>query len=87
MIAQKLKAGLPVEPQLYHSATVSFTDICGFTRLCTQSSPLQIITLLNTLFVDFDAIITSNDSYKVRQFHRFYQLDFRWKRSATATCA
>ena len=65
MVAQRLKSGLSVEPHLYASATVLFTDICSFTRLCSHSTPLQIITLLNGLFVAFDAIITANDAYKV----------------------
>ena len=65
-VARMLKAGQPVQPHLYPSATVLFTDIVEFTAFSTQSTPLQIITLLNGLFTQFDALVESHNAYKVR---------------------
>jgi class 3 adenylate cyclase len=41
-IAEDLKVGKPVIPQLYQNSTVLFSDIRGFTRISSTSTPLQI---------------------------------------------
>ena len=64
-VAKMLKAGQPVHPKMYNSATVLFADLVGFTALSAQSTPLQVISLLNGLFAQFDAIVNSHDAYKV----------------------
>ncbi len=64
-VADCLKAGGEVAPQLYSSASVLFTDIVNFTVLCGRSQPIQIVNMLNTLFSEFDAIVSAHDAYKV----------------------
>ena len=64
-IARQLKAGTPIAPHLYPLATVLYTDICNFTRMSAQSTPLQLVTLLNILFSQIDAIVSTNGAYKV----------------------
>ena len=51
-----LKAGTPVQPKVYASATVLFTDIYGWATLSAQCTPVQIINLLNHLFSQYDNI-------------------------------
>ncbi|KAL3118991.1 hypothetical protein niasHT_003774 [Heterodera trifolii] len=41
-IADDLKAGGPVPPQLYTNATVLFSDIRGFSRMAANSTPYQV---------------------------------------------
>ena len=73
-VAALLKAGQDVPPKLYSSATVLFTDIVRFTQMCSQSTPLQVITLLNSVFTSFDAIVASRDAYKVETIGDAYMI-------------
>ena len=41
-VADRLKIGEPVQPEVYDSVTVFFSDIVGFTALSAESSPLEV---------------------------------------------
>ncbi|KAK2145858.1 hypothetical protein LSH36_651g01016 [Paralvinella palmiformis] len=64
-IAEDLKLGRVIHPKNYDKSTVYFSDVVGFANLASQSTPLEIVDLLNDLYTTFDNIIDSYDVYKV----------------------
>ena len=63
--ADQLKRGERVLPESYDSVTIYFGDIVGFTTLCAESTPTEIVNMMNDLYSKFDQTIEKFDAYKV----------------------
>nr|XP_028598826.1 guanylate cyclase soluble subunit alpha-1 [Podarcis muralis] len=64
-VAQQLWQGQVVQAKKFHNVTMLFSDIVGFTAICSQCSPMQVITMLNELYTLFDYQCGELDVYKV----------------------
>ncbi|XP_055332408.1 atrial natriuretic peptide receptor 1-like [Paramacrobiotus metropolitanus] len=65
IVAEKLKSGERIEPETFSSVTIYHSDIVGFTRLSSSSTAVQVVDLLNDLYILFDSIIEGFDAYKI----------------------
>lgn len=65
-VAKALLSGKTVDAKEFRCVTVLFSDIVGFTRICQQCSPGQVVNMLNELYCYFDQVLPRNNVYKVR---------------------
>lgn len=65
-IVDQLKNNTPVMPESFPSVTLMFSDIEGFQQLSKESSPQQIVNMLNDIYDILDNILLNYDVYKVK---------------------
>ena len=69
-IAEKLRVDQAVEAENYKLVTILFSDIVGFTALCSNDKvvPMDIVRMLNKLYTYFDMLSGINEVYKVSHY-------------------
>ena len=65
-IAQRLKEDQSVIADYFHSTTVLFTDIVGFTKLSENLSPSELVQFLNKIFTSFDNLVEKYQLEKIK---------------------
>ena len=73
-IAKQLERGEAIHAREYDMATVFFSDMVDFSEVSQQSEPLQIVTLLNSIYNLLDSRIDCYDVYKVETIGAVYMV-------------
>lgn len=64
-VSDALKQGIKVEPELFDNVTLFFSDVEGFTSICSECSPMKVFDMLNELYTVMDYCTTLFPLYKV----------------------
>ena len=66
-VATKLRSGEDTLSlcELFPSVTMLFSDIVGFTTICSRLKPVEVVVFLNNLYTLFDFLVDQNAVYKV----------------------
>lgn len=64
-VARKLMQEGNALPEAFHSVTIMFSDVVGFTSISSHSTPMQVISMLNKLYLTIDGQLENFDVYKV----------------------
>jgi len=64
-VAEALKAGRLPDPEPFPEISLFFCDICGYTELCSQLNPAEVMDMLHRLYSRFDALAQELQLFKV----------------------
>ncbi|XP_068907117.1 head-specific guanylate cyclase [Tenebrio molitor] len=64
-IAKRLWLGETIESKTHEDVTMLFSDIVGFTSICSTATPMMVINMLQDLYNQFDVFCGQLDVYKV----------------------
>ncbi|XP_069113745.1 guanylate cyclase soluble subunit beta-2-like [Argopecten irradians] len=73
-VANQLRNGEVVSAEKHDCVTILFSDIVTFTNMAAKCEPIQIVALLNDLFMKFDNLSTEYDVYKVETIGDAYMV-------------
>lgn len=63
-----------MDSEFFKSVTVFFSDIAGFHRITMTVAPMDLVSILNSLYTSMDEIIDNFDVYKVETINDSYMV-------------
>ena len=73
-IAKRLKSSPETIADSFDSASILFADVAGFTPMSADMTPRELVSLLDELFTDFDAIVEACGLEKIKTIGDAYMV-------------
>ncbi|OQV13826.1 Soluble guanylate cyclase 88E [Hypsibius exemplaris] len=75
-IADQLRNGVPAEDtwQVFAAVSILFSDMYQFVNICERLTPLEVVSLLNAMYVSFDSRTEEHNVYKVETVNDSYMI-------------
>jgi hypothetical protein len=73
-VAEAIKSGQTVPPESFEEVTIFFSDVEGFTNICAQVQPIQVVRMLNDLYTVMDYCTSLFPLYKVETIGDAYMV-------------
>jgi adenylate cyclase len=73
-IAERLKRGQRTIAENFEDVTVLFADLVDFTKFSTQTSPTELVELLNVIFSKFDRLVEQHRVEKIKTIGDAYMV-------------
>ena len=64
-IVEDLRNNRPLLPDFFKEATIFFSDIEGFTKICAAVNPIEVVNMLNKLYSAMDLVASKFPTYKI----------------------
>lgn len=52
--------------QVFPDVTILFSDVVKFNEICIHITPMQVVDMLNEIYIVFDTLSEKHNVYKVR---------------------
>ncbi|XP_014663659.1 PREDICTED: soluble guanylate cyclase 88E-like [Priapulus caudatus] len=68
-VADRLRTGETAVAtcEVFTNVTILFSDVVGFTKICSKITPMEVVSMLNAMYTKFDMLIEMHKVYKVRR--------------------
>lgn len=73
-VAEQIIAGKQVAPESFDEVTIFFSDVEGFTTICSQVTPAEVVRMLNDLYTVMDYCTSLFPVYKVETIGDAYMV-------------
>lgn len=73
-VAERLKTSTERIADEYESASILFADVAGFTPMSADMEPAELVTLLDEVFSDFDALVEERGLEKIKTIGDAYMV-------------